>query len=327
MSGAFRPRKVSILLLLLAIAVGLAWQFARPARTNVFAQTINRPLPPLDLAPGRTGSPRLTEASLASGKPQLINLFASWCVPCIAEAQQLMTLKREGIAITGIAVRDRPQAVAAFLEQHGDPYAAIGLDDDSKAQLALGAAGVPETFVVDGNGMLIRRFIGGLDESVLPDVRRALAEAATATPAFQSHEADRHAFFGSFTPAERWLILADSYARTGDKHGAVGAIRAGLRTRPDDAVLLTGLGSALVDEAGRLTPEAANIFAKAIALAPSSSGPRYFLGAAMFRSGDRAGARAQWTRLLARAPPNASWRPLVEEALQSAPPTGAGMSS
>ena len=170
--------------------------------------------------------------------------------------------------------------------------------------------------MIDGQGTIVRRFIGGLGEDTLVDVRKALSEATTARPDIPSHQAERHALFGAFTPAERWLILADSYARTGDRKGAVDAIRAGLKARPEDAELLTGLGTALVDEAGRLTPDARAAFAKAIELAPASPGPRYFLGLAMVNSGDRAGAVAAWKKLLSAAPDKASWRPMVEREIK-----------
>lgn len=310
MSG--RPSRAVVASFLFIALVGyFAWRLVRPSGPPAFEQTVSRPMPTLDLAAGRTGQAPLTTTSFATGKPQLLNLFASWCVPCIAEAPHLMTLRREGVPIRGIAIRDRPEAVTAFLARHGDPFAAIGLDPDSRAQRALGAAGVPETFVVDGQGTMVRRFIGGLGPDMLDEVRQALAEAATATPVFQSHEEERHALFGAFTPAERWLILADSYARTGDRKGAIDAIRAGLRARPDDAELWTGLGTALVEQAVRLTPEARAAFAKAVEIAPDSPGPGYFLGLAMLRSGDRAGAVAEWKRLLADVPA-ASWRPMVE---------------
>ncbi|NWM30154.1 redoxin domain-containing protein, partial [Escherichia coli] len=78
---------------------------------------------------------------LATGKPRLLNVFASWCIPCIAEAPQLLKLRQAGVEIDAIAIRDTPEAVQAFLERNGDPDARIGDDPTGKAQIALGSSG------------------------------------------------------------------------------------------------------------------------------------------------------------------------------------------
>lgn len=171
-------RNFTPLILLMLFVAGLSWRYSRPSATNVQSQQVNFDLPSMTLPSGRAGQPPLILSNLSSGKPQLINLFASWCLPCIAEARQLAVLKAEGIVITGIAVRDRPEAVTAFVAAHGDPFGTIGLDSDSRAQRSLGANGVPETLVVDGKGVVRHRFIGGLDAQSLDDVRGALAGAA-----------------------------------------------------------------------------------------------------------------------------------------------------
>lgn len=170
-------RFVPILIFVLLV-VGLSWRLARPSNRNLVSQMVSMPVPAITLASAVPGQPRVGPASFATGKPQLINLFASWCVPCIAEAPALRQLRSENVRIVGIAVRDRPEALAAFLARHGNPYAAIGLDPGSEAQVALGSAGVPETFIVDRHGIIRRQFIGGIDERSLPQIRRALAEAA-----------------------------------------------------------------------------------------------------------------------------------------------------
>ena len=177
MTGVAR-RKFTPLLVFVLFVAGLSWRHNLPSASGVLSQQVTFDLPAMTLPSARAGQLPLTLSKLASGKPQLINLFGSWCLPCIAEARQLVTLKSEGIAITGIAVRDRPEAVTAFVAAHGDPFGRIGLDPDSRAQRALGAVGVPETLVIDGKGVVRHRFIGGLDAKSLDDVRRALAEAA-----------------------------------------------------------------------------------------------------------------------------------------------------
>jgi tetratricopeptide (TPR) repeat protein len=132
----------------------------------------------------------------------------------------------------------------------------------------------------------------------------------------------RHAIFGEFTASERWLIIADSFASRGNTSEAVGAIRAGLRASPRDAALWTGLGNALVDHAGMLTPAASLAFDRAIALAPKHPGPLFFRGLAQARSNQRDEALATWQRTLALTPPGASYRPIIEGGIQalSSPP-------
>ena len=123
----------------------------------------------------------------------------------------------------------------------------------------------------------------------------------------------RHAFLGRFNQADRWLIIADSYASRGKTQDAVGVIQSAIREHPDDFALWVGLGNALTDHARILTPAASLAYDRAAQLAPWSPAPGFFRGLAMLRSGDADGALAQWQAILARAPAEASWRPMVED--------------
>jgi cytochrome c-type biogenesis protein CcmH len=123
----------------------------------------------------------------------------------------------------------------------------------------------------------------------------------------------RHALLGQFTASERWLILADSFASRGKTQDAVGLVQSGLRAHPNDDVLWVGLGNALVDHAGIMTPAAELAYARAAKLAPWSPAPPFFHGLALLRSGQRDAALAEWKQLLASAPAEAGWRPLVED--------------
>jgi cytochrome c biogenesis protein CcmG/thiol:disulfide interchange protein DsbE len=106
------------------------------------------------------GQPALSDAALRTGKPHLVNFFASWCVPCAAEAPLLDRMAGAGLPVMGVAVRDRATALQAFLAAHGNPYRAIGGDGDSRVALAFGTSGVPESFLVDGKGRITRQIIG-----------------------------------------------------------------------------------------------------------------------------------------------------------------------
>lgn len=133
--------------------------------------------------------------------------------------------------------------------------------------------------------------------------------------------ADRFAFMGRFTASERWLGMADAIASRGNTADAAGVLSAAVRQHPRDYALWIGLGNMLTAHTGGLNPGARLAYERAIEIAPNYPAPRYFLGVAEARSGNVTEARRLWTEVLANAPANASWRPLVEDRLaDSAPP-------
>lgn len=140
----------------------------------------------------------------------------------------------------------------------------------------------------------------------------------------------RHAFYGNFTPTEHWLVISESYASRGNTEEAVNVLTAAVREHPGDPMLWVGLGNAITDHAGTLTPAAQLAFSRAAELAPRHPAPPFFLGLALIRSGDPQDGIALWQKLLADAPANASWRPLVEDAIraiQTPPPPQAASGS
>jgi len=118
------------------------------------------------------------DASLRAGEVTLINFWASWCAPCRVEHPQLLTLKSDGIAVVGANYKDDPDKALSFLDELGDPYTSYGADPDGRIALDWGVYGVPETFVVDGNGKVILRFAGPVTDLILEKrIRPAIAEA------------------------------------------------------------------------------------------------------------------------------------------------------
>ena len=88
-----------------------------------------------------------------------------------------MELKKQGVTIHGIAIRDKPEDVTRFLGEHGDPYARIGSDVSSRTQISLGSSGVPESFVIDGRGVIRYQHIGDIRPENVPAILAALKAA------------------------------------------------------------------------------------------------------------------------------------------------------
>ena len=125
----------------------------------------------------------------------------------------------------------------------------------------------------------------------------------------------RHAFFGNFSAGESWLSMSEALGRSGNTEDEVNILQNAVRRYPADPQLWIGLGNALVDHARGLTPPAELAYRRAAELAPGHPAAPFFYGLALARSGDREGAVALWKDVLAKAPPNAGWRPLVKSGI------------
>lgn len=174
MSRALRFAPLALLFLIIAV---LVWRLATPTDTTVHSKLEGKPVPAFKLLPALSNKPSFSSTDLATGKPRLVNVFASWCVPCISEAKVLGELKSRGVAIDGIAIRDRPEDLAAFLSRNGDPYERIGSDPQSEVQIALGSSGVPESFIVDGKGIIRYQKIGPIEPADIPMILEKLEQA------------------------------------------------------------------------------------------------------------------------------------------------------
>ncbi|ONG58721.1 cytochrome C biogenesis protein [Pseudoroseomonas deserti] len=133
-------------------------------------------LPALDEA----GVPGLEDAALRDlPAPVLVNFWASWCVPCIVEHPQLMTLAREGVPVFGINYKDKPADAAAFLARRGNPFLRLGRDEPGRVAIDWGVYGVPETYVLDRKGIIRWRWPGPVTPEVLQqDIRPLLRRHA-----------------------------------------------------------------------------------------------------------------------------------------------------
>lgn len=146
----------------------------------------------------------------------------------------------------------------------------------------------------------------------LPGVAR---EGSAGRPALPLTE-PRQAMLGTFTAAERFLLISDSFARRGNLKEALGSVRAGLKAYPNNLALKIGYANALVDYAGSVTPAAQLAYEQARAAAPNHPAPYFFEGLALARAGDRDGGLKLLQQSLARTPRNASYRQMIEEGVQ-----------
>jgi len=135
------------------------------APATITAGEVGRPAPTYALA--RLGGGELLRNEDMRGRTHIINMFASWCVPCRAEHPQLMALKTRGVQIIGIAYKDQPSETTEFLDELGNPFSEIGLDPDGRFGLQLGVAGVPETFVISGDGRIVAVHRGPLTPQIV----------------------------------------------------------------------------------------------------------------------------------------------------------------
>ena len=136
-------------------------------------------LPPVEGRGKQVAPDGLALADLTQGRVTVVNVFASWCVECRQETAQLEALgHRTDILLAGIAYKDDPKNAVAFLAELGDPYARIGLDRTGRTAIDWGVYGVPETFVIDGRGVVIARVAGALtDEQLVQTIEPAIQAA------------------------------------------------------------------------------------------------------------------------------------------------------
>ena len=166
------------LLLFVGFVAAAAWRLSAPPDTSIRSRMIDRPAPTFAAVPMLPNRAGLASTDLGGGKPRLVNFFASWCVPCIAEAPVLLELRDRGVVIDAIALRDEPAKVAGFLADHGDPFARIGSDPVGEAQIAFGSSGVPESFIVDGKGIIRYQHIGPIAPEQVAEVMAQWAKAS-----------------------------------------------------------------------------------------------------------------------------------------------------
>ena len=139
---------------------------------------IGKPAPVIDLPPVNADIPGGFATRDLQARVSLVNVFASWCVPCLAEHPFIARLAEQGVPVYGINHRDKPKDAARWLRRHGNPYTAVGADSDARASLDWGVTGVPETFIINAEGVITYKHTGpitakDLKTKILPKLQEA----------------------------------------------------------------------------------------------------------------------------------------------------------
>jgi cytochrome c biogenesis protein CcmG, thiol:disulfide interchange protein DsbE len=188
MTAAETPEKRSRLWLVLlpvilfAALAALFWKGLSGTPNEIPSALIGKPVPDFALneVPG-LGAPGFADAQLKTGKVTVVNVWASWCAPCRIEHPLLTELaRRPDIQLFGINYKDEPENAVRFLGTLGQPFAAVGEDRDGRTAIDFGVYGVPETFIVDGQGMIRYKHIGPLTaEAIAGEMAREIDKART----------------------------------------------------------------------------------------------------------------------------------------------------
>jgi cytochrome c biogenesis protein CcmG/thiol:disulfide interchange protein DsbE len=157
-------------LLIFAMLAGLFWYALHggdPSRLP--SAMVGKPVPSFTLPPieGLNGE-GFAASDLAKGEPTIVNVWASWCVPCHEEHPLLLELaKQPGVHLYGINYKDDPAAARRFLGRYGNPFSRVGADQSGRVAIDFGVYGVPETYVIMGNGKIAYRHVGPLTEEAI----------------------------------------------------------------------------------------------------------------------------------------------------------------
>lgn len=183
MAELAKPRRSFLVLLPLLVFAALALLFLGGLfggdKNRLPSTMIGRQVPQVSL-PALEGAsvPGFGAEDLRNGQVTLVNVFASWCAPCHAEHPLLMDLAKDTrFRIVGINQKDSPENARRFLASKGNPYMAVGIDPNGRASIEWGVYGVPETFIVRGDGTITYKLVGPLTDANLAAFRQEIERA------------------------------------------------------------------------------------------------------------------------------------------------------
>ncbi len=159
------------------IAAMFVWGMARDNPDQLPSALAGKPAPAVEVVALGAGAV-LTDADLRDGRVKLVNFWASWCAPCRAEHPSLIKLAGEGVPIYGVNYKDTPAKAQAFLDELGNPFEKMGADATGRMGLMWGLYGVPETYLIDGEGRILLRHAGPITERVVEGTLRPAIAAA-----------------------------------------------------------------------------------------------------------------------------------------------------
>lgn len=175
-----RPAATMILMpvIFVALAGMILWGVLRENPDAMRTTILGAPAPAVP-DEAVQGTVQITDADLRSGEVTIVNFWASWCPPCRAEHPNLLRLEAQGYRIAGINYRDEQELARAYLTEFDDPFFATGYDLNGKWADDWGVAVLPETFIVDGDGTVLYRFVGPLvgsayEQQFLPELTKAM---------------------------------------------------------------------------------------------------------------------------------------------------------
>lgn len=181
------PRRFLLVPVIVFAALALMFTYALQTGdpSKLPSPLIGKPVPQFELAGleglGHAGQPvpGLSSADLTLAQVSVINFWASWCAPCVQEHPLLIELKRRtGVDLYGINYKDQSAAARRFLGRYGNPFKAVGVDDNGRAAIEWGVYGMPETFVVNGQGRIVYKHVGPISPEALAEKLVPAVEAA-----------------------------------------------------------------------------------------------------------------------------------------------------
>ena len=156
--------------------MGVLWLGLKSKPENIPSVLISKPVPQFSIPSLKTENAKLSR-QIIIGKVGILNIFSSWCIPCLVEHPQMEKLSNHyKIPIYGINYKDKKEDCQKWLEKHGNPYQVIGLDPTGRASIEFGSYGVPETFLIDQHGIIRYKHTGPVTKSDMNEIILPLIE-------------------------------------------------------------------------------------------------------------------------------------------------------